>query len=140
MEKKKKTENYYERLRVMGLQTEKELNRKIKELLNNKRIINQASMESHIFAKIVKHLQESMETLSAFGNFPTKRDVANVAKMQVQLEEKIDHIEDLLSEVVTDSNAGKWSDSKWKNAKRDKQSEKRDRMKKLVDSLMQGME
>lgn len=140
MRKKKKTDDYYEALRVMGAQKEKELNRKIKELLNNKRIIKQASMESHIVAKLVKHLQESMETLSAFGNFPTKRDVANVAKMQVQLEEKIDHIEDMLSVVAIDSQAGKWSNSKLESTKKDKKSEKRDRMKKLVDSLIQGME
>ncbi|RFU68564.1 hypothetical protein [Bacillus sp. V59.32b] len=139
MGKKNKTDDFYEALKVMGAQKEKELNRKIKDLLNDKRIIKLAGMESHIFAKIVQHLQESMETLSAFGNFPTKRDIANVAKMQVQLENKIDHIEELLSEATTDSHAGQSSDSMWQSAKRDKQSDKRNIIKKLLkDSLIQG--
>lgn len=135
MGKKNKKKDMYEALKVLGVQKEKELNRKIKDLLNDERLIKQAGTQSRLFAKIAEHFQESMEILSVLGNFPTKRDVANVAKMQVQLENKIDHIEDLLSEAGPAHSTG---DSNERD-KRDKQTEKRNILKKLLkESLMQG--
>ncbi|WP_158555837.1 hypothetical protein [Peribacillus glennii] len=136
----KKHDDYYESLRKMGFKMEREWNRKIKDLLNKRTIIKQASMESQISAKIFKQLQDSMETLSALGNFPTKRDVANVAKMQVQLEEKIDQIEEMLSQLRAGHISQDYSDTNPATIKRDRKAEKRARLHKILNSLRQGME
>ncbi|RFU65300.1 hypothetical protein D0466_05210 [Peribacillus glennii] len=140
METMKKHDDYYESLRKMGFKMEREWNRKIKDLLNKRTIIKQASMESQISAKIFKQLQDSMETLSALGNFPTKRDVANVAKMQVQLEEKIDQIEEMLSQLRAGHISQDYSDTNPATIKRDRKAEKRARLHKILNSLRQGME
>jgi hypothetical protein len=105
MEEKKKSGDFYESLKIRGLEKEKALNNKIQQFLNNKEFIQQASSRSEGLANKVRNLQESMETMSIMWNFPTKRDVANVAKMQVQLEEKIDQVEEMMSQLLANGNA-----------------------------------
>ncbi|PLT35091.1 hypothetical protein [Bacillus sp. V5-8f] len=139
MEKNKKPDEFYDTLRKMGLKVEKEINKKIKDLLNNRRIINQASMESNNIAQAFKWLQDSMETISALGNFPTKRDIANVAKMQVQLEGKIDHIEDMLSNLENDHRPKGIHSIQAESAEKDRKARKRARLRAVLRSMNQGV-
>jgi hypothetical protein len=104
LKENKKSGDFFESLKIRGLEKDKELNSMIQQFLNKKEWIQQASLNSETFANTVRNLQESMEAISTMWNFPTKRDVANVAKMQVQLEEKIDQVEEMLSQFLANGN------------------------------------
>ncbi|WP_026693402.1 hypothetical protein [Peribacillus kribbensis] len=99
MGKKKSEDELLKVLKKKGTKLEAELNEKIQKWLNSRELIEKASLESNAAAKEAKKLQELMEMMSVIGNIPTKRDVANVARMQVQMEEKIDHLEEILLEM-----------------------------------------
>ncbi|WP_409300275.1 hypothetical protein [Peribacillus sp. SCS-155] len=101
MKKIKKSRDFYESLKIRGLEIEQELNRKIHDFMNKKELIQQASLNSAKFANRVRQLQEKMETVSSVWDFPTKREVADLAKSQVRLEEKIDRFEDMISQLLT---------------------------------------
>ncbi|PLT29378.1 hypothetical protein [Peribacillus deserti] len=143
MENKTNSDNYFEELRRLGIEREKELNTIIREALNNDGWIKEASLQSNTTAKMAKQLQEAMEALSALGNFPTKRDVANIAKMQVQLEEKIDHLEEKLVKIYKKCKEAKRKESKHKKEKKKeyskKGSKKSESIDYLVNSLIEGM-
>ncbi|WP_409294174.1 hypothetical protein V1498_13160 [Peribacillus sp. SCS-26] len=119
---KESQEWYLDALRRMETQKENEVNRKIKDFLNQRDLIQRAHEENYSFSKYAREFKESMETMSALGNFPTKRDIANIAKMQVQMEEKIDHIEDILTNLSERFEKERKSRKKSKKRKKAKES------------------
>lgn len=92
----KKRDVYYE-LKKHGTNAERKINKKIQDSLNKKEIIELASLYSNQIAPQIKRNQEIVDTLSIALNFPTKKDVANIAKMTVQLEEKLDKLDETLT-------------------------------------------
>jgi Na+/phosphate symporter len=91
-----KKKNWYETIKKVGAKKEKDLNTSIQRLINDKKLFETSSQLLNKHGRQVKHLQNSIENLSVMLNFPTKNDVANIAKILVQLEEKIDQLDDLV--------------------------------------------
>ncbi|MGG4268155.1 hypothetical protein [Peribacillus simplex] len=90
--------NFFKGLKLLGTQKEQELNGKIQNLLNNRELLEAASDKAQLQVPRINRMQEASERLSILMNYPTKKDVAGVAKLVIQLEEKIDRLEELLLE------------------------------------------
>jgi SMC interacting uncharacterized protein involved in chromosome segregation len=78
---------------------ERNVNRTIHSQLNREDIFRLAGLESEGRAERLREVKEQVEVLSLKYNFPTKNDVANIAKMLIQIEEKIDSLEEQLKEL-----------------------------------------
>lgn len=89
-------QEFYNILKKLGLQMEQKANEGIQNSLNKKEIIKLLHRHSHIIAKIIEYVKEYLEVVSIPLNIPTKNDVANVAKLALQNEEKLDLIEEQL--------------------------------------------
>ncbi|MGJ9383693.1 hypothetical protein [Salipaludibacillus sp. CF4.18] len=81
-------------LSELASQTDARLNERVQELLDDPKTIKRAHkfMEKH--SSILGKLHEYSEILALQLNIPTKDDVANVARLCMQLEEKLDTIEE----------------------------------------------
>lgn len=88
--------DFYDALKKLGVLIEFKLNERIQDGLNKKEIIKFLHNHSHLVNKILKGLKELIETVSIPLNLPTKNDVANVAKLTIQNEEKLEEIEEQL--------------------------------------------
>ncbi|MFS0764339.1 hypothetical protein [Peribacillus phoenicis] len=111
--------NFYKGLKLLGAQKEQQLNDKIKDLLNNRELIEAVSDNAQMQVPRINRMQEASERMSIIMNYPTKKDVAGIAKLVIQLEEKIDRIEDLLSTLDDDRGGnvrGNSSDRNKRNA------------------------
>ncbi|WP_342601770.1 hypothetical protein [Peribacillus sp. FSL E2-0159] len=94
--------NFYKGLKLLGAQKERQLNGKIQDLLNNRELIEAVSDNARLQIPRINRMQEASERMSIIMNYPTKKDVASVAKLVIQLEEKIDRLEELVSTLVED--------------------------------------
>ncbi|WHX64856.1 hypothetical protein QNH26_14085 [Peribacillus frigoritolerans] len=92
--------NFYKGLKLLGTQKEQQLNSKIQNLLNNRELIERVSNNAQMQVPRINSLQETSERMSIIMNYPTKKDVASLAKLVIQLEEKIDGLEELVSILV----------------------------------------
>lgn len=92
----KQVQDFYNMLKKLGFQTEFKLNENIQDSLNKKDILKLLHRRSHLAAPLVENLKELVETISVPLNIPTKNDVANVAKLTQQNEEKLDSVEEQL--------------------------------------------
>ncbi|MGG3624582.1 hypothetical protein ABES25_13615 [Bacillus gobiensis] len=100
-------------LKKKGSELEKKLNETIQDELNNKEFIELFNLTGPILAKRIEDIQEYVEIFSAILNFPTKKDHYNLANLVIQLEEKIDQIEEYLYELnksLDDMKVIKYSD------------------------------
>lgn len=86
------------RIKVKAVQVENQLNRVIKDGLNRESIFRMVGLESELKAEKLRRIREEVEVLSLQYNFPTKNDVASIAKLLVQIEEKIDRLEEQMQE------------------------------------------
>jgi len=91
------------RLKVKAIKVENEWNEAIKSGLNKESVFRIVGLESELEAEKLRKLREHVEVLSLKYNFPTKNDVANIAKLLIQIEEKIDRLEGQLQEGTTSS-------------------------------------
>lgn len=75
---------------------EKQLNGLLYMMTDNNEFVKllKAGTESH--ARHMELLRKNQELMAGVMNFPTKKDVANVAKLSIQAEEKIDILEEQL--------------------------------------------
>ncbi|SIR77833.1 hypothetical protein SAMN05878482_105465 [Peribacillus simplex] len=94
--------NFFKGLKLLGAQKEQQLNGKIQDLLNNRELIEAVSDNARLQIPRINRMQEASERMSIIMNYPTKKDVASVAKLVIQLEEKIDSLEELVSTLVED--------------------------------------
>ncbi|MGE1103268.1 hypothetical protein [Peribacillus simplex] len=94
--------NFYKGLKLIGGQKEQQLNGKIQDLLNNRELIEAISDNAQMQIPRINRMQEASERMSIIMNSPTKKDVASVAKLVIQLEEKIDRLEEMVSTLVED--------------------------------------
>ncbi|OIK14848.1 hypothetical protein [Bacillus sp. MUM 13] len=93
------SQDFYKKLKEWGVKTEEELNTFIQEFLNKKEFMVFANQKGKEIMPVLKKLQNNIEQLSVIYNFPTKNDVAAVAKLAIQIEEKVEKIEETLTEL-----------------------------------------
>ncbi|WP_018923551.1 hypothetical protein [Salsuginibacillus kocurii] len=96
-----------ELLATLGLKSEDYLNTYIKNLLNHPIIVERTNARLETHAERLKTLQHYTEILAQQLNVPTKQDVANVAKLARQIEEKLDELEERLL-ILTEEENGKF--------------------------------
>ncbi|MEQ2526595.1 hypothetical protein WMO40_07770 [Bacillaceae bacterium CLA-AA-H227] len=90
-------QSFYEKLKRFGFLTELKLNEQIQNGLNRKEIIEFLNQFSFVYAEMLESLNKLVEMISGPLNFPTKNDVANIAKLAIQHEEKLNAIEEQLN-------------------------------------------
>ncbi|RTR35687.1 hypothetical protein EKG37_03375 [Robertmurraya yapensis] len=90
-------QSFYERLRNFGFLTELKLNEQIQNSLNRKEVIEFLNQFSFVYAEMLENLNKLVEMISGPLNLPTKNDVANIAKLAIQHEEKLNAIEEQLN-------------------------------------------
>ncbi|EKN68770.1 hypothetical protein BABA_11976 [Neobacillus bataviensis LMG 21833] len=73
---------------------EKQLNGVLYNLTDNKEFVRTASAGLNTYSRYMKQLRKNQEFVAALMNIPTKKDVANAAKLSVQAEEKMDLLEE----------------------------------------------
>ncbi|MFJ7747437.1 hypothetical protein [Peribacillus sp. NPDC097295] len=126
----KKTD-FYKGLKLLGTQKEQKLNDKIREAINNRSFIESISKNSQQQVPRINKIQEASERMSIIMNYPTKKDVANVAKLVIQLEEKVDKVEELLLNLTEGKKASR--------RKNDKNTEQGHKKKKISDFLYDSL-
>lgn len=89
------------RLKVKAIKVENEWNETIKSTLNKESVFRIVGLESELEAEKLRMVREQVEVLSLKYNFPTKNDVANIARLLIQIEEKIDRLEEQFDGGVT---------------------------------------
>ncbi|RHW41655.1 hypothetical protein D1B31_08030 [Neobacillus notoginsengisoli] len=94
MSKKHAMPNMYEVLRKAGFQLENQLNQSIHDHWNREEVAEAAAIFTNAHARLINKLHRYHEVLSTQLNTPTKKDVANVAKLVLQTEEKVDQLND----------------------------------------------
>ncbi|MGE7759982.1 hypothetical protein [Peribacillus sp. NPDC097895] len=128
--------NFYKTLKLLGAQREQQLNGKIKDLLNNRELIEAVSDNAQMQVPKVNRMHEASERMSIIMNYPTKKDVASVAKLVIQLEEKIDRIEELLSTLEGNGNIRSNNSSSGKKRKSRWQSNEKEGTKKRISEFL----
>ncbi|QOY36509.1 hypothetical protein AWH56_002145 [Anaerobacillus isosaccharinicus] len=91
----------FELLKMLGMKSEAKFRNCIHSILEDEDTINLVKKVLHRHLNSVNLLQKNTETIAQQLNLPTKKDVANIAKLSIQIEEKIDELEEkvqLLSE------------------------------------------
>ncbi|MGD6832662.1 hypothetical protein ACQCT5_10890 [Sutcliffiella halmapala] len=88
-----------ENLIKKGISLEKQLNELIQTQLNREDIAQYGDLGSELLARRMRSVKENVELLSFQFNFPTKNDMANLARLMIQLEEKMDNIEGQLAKL-----------------------------------------
>ncbi|MBN6189146.1 hypothetical protein JQN58_20035 [Aneurinibacillus sp. BA2021] len=94
------TPDPYETIKRIGTALERQLNEWVHDHLNKKEVAQLASSQAQHIAQFILRLQEHMEWLSIPLNFPTKNDVANVARLTMQVEEKLDGLEEQVTKLL----------------------------------------
>lgn len=132
-------------IKKLGFQTEFKLNENIQQTLNKKELIKLLHKYAHIITPLFEGLKEIVETLSVPLNFPTKNDVANVAKLILQNEEKLDSIEEQLlilnqhlKELIGDQEIPSNKKSKPKKETAKREELKKIKRLKLMNYLMES--
>lgn len=96
-------DDLYKQIKITGTKAEALINEWIKSQMNKKEIGGLfGRRKTKWYARILNNLQETVETVSIPLNVPTKRDVAGVAKLTLQNEEKL---EDILQRLVRIENS-----------------------------------
>ncbi|PAD67831.1 hypothetical protein CHH83_16860 [Bacillus sp. 7586-K] len=95
----KLTDQLYKELKKLAQGGEARINEFIQNQLNNESLVKLAADQSAVTGEVLRQLQRYQEIVTTALRIPTKDDVANVAKLVLQLEEKIDLLEDYLSQL-----------------------------------------
>ncbi|MFS0881697.1 hypothetical protein [Metabacillus niabensis] len=95
----KLTDQLYKELKKLAQGGEARINEFIQNQLNNENVVKLAADQSAVTGEVLRQLQRYQEIVTTALRIPTKDDVANVAKLVLQLEEKIDLLEDYLSQL-----------------------------------------
>ncbi|MCA1321824.1 hypothetical protein LC085_18150 [Bacillus tianshenii] len=83
-----------------GVSLEKQLNELIQTNLNREDIAKYGELGSELLARRMRTVKENVELLSFQYNFPTKNDMANLAKLMIELEEKMMSIQEQLDKLT----------------------------------------
>ncbi len=87
------TNNPYDSLRHLSEMWEKGLNELLLASINNHDLIRMTNFGVGAHSRYVERLKRNQELIAGLMNIPTKNDVANVAKLTVQTEEKLDALQ-----------------------------------------------
>lgn len=127
----KKTD-FYKGLKLLGHQKEQQLNDKIRESINTRSFIETISRNAQQQVPRINKMQEASERISIIMNYPTKTDVANVAKLIIQLEEKVDKVEEMLS-ILIEEEKGSENKGSFSRNKKEKKTANERKKKKISD-------
>ncbi|MGM0846603.1 MAG: hypothetical protein ACQEUT_16635 [Bacillota bacterium] len=100
MTKEKIPSDLYEALRNAGFQLESQLNEYIHKYMNQKEFAAAGTVFKKAHGRLLDLLQEFHEAASPHLKTPTKKDVANLAQLIVQVEEKVDVLSDQVAELT----------------------------------------
>ncbi|MGE6376243.1 hypothetical protein [Peribacillus muralis] len=136
----KKTD-FYKGMKLLGSQKEQELNSRIQGLLNNRTLLESVSENAQLEVPKINRMQEASERMSIIMNYPTKKDVATIAKLVIQLEEKIDRLEEMLSSNEKNRNvkSGGSSSRGAKKKSRGRSTEKEGSKKRVSDFINESL-
>lgn len=95
----KLTDQLYKELKKLAQGGEARINEFIQNQLNNENLVKLAADQSAVTGEVLTQLQRYQEIVTTALRIPTKDDVANVAKLVLQLEEKMDLLEDYLRQL-----------------------------------------
>lgn len=90
---KDKTYDPLEGFKQLSEILERQLNGLLYMITDNKAIVSSAKVGIESHSRYMEILRKDQELIAGYLNVPTKKDVANVAKLSVQTEEKIDTLE-----------------------------------------------
>ncbi|WP_066399678.1 hypothetical protein [Neobacillus mesonae] len=98
--RKEKLAAFYTDLKKSGLAVEHQINRHIQDLLDNEDLVRLANQHSGFITNNIKSLQKYVEVISNILLLPTKNDIANVARVAIQTEEKVDKLDERINELA----------------------------------------
>jgi len=84
----------YKALKLAGFKVEQEVNNWIKDQINHEKIVHGTNIAGKYYVHAMKCVQDRMGHLFTRLNIPSKKDVTNIGKLVLQVEEKIDKVED----------------------------------------------
>jgi tRNA U34 5-carboxymethylaminomethyl modifying GTPase MnmE/TrmE len=84
----------YETFKKLSEHWEKQANDIIHLWTNNKEFVKFTNVNSHSYARYLNLFKKNQELLATQLNLPTKDDLANVSKITLQTEEKLDALEE----------------------------------------------
>jgi seryl-tRNA synthetase len=90
----KKPYDPYESFHKLSLLWEKQINDFIFQWTDNKDFVKMSSLGTEINSRYLETFKKNQEALASVLNLPTKNDVANVATLTIQAEEKIEALEE----------------------------------------------
>ncbi|MEH7331996.1 polyhydroxyalkanoate biosynthesis repressor PhaR [Neobacillus drentensis] len=73
---------------------DKQINDLLYKLTDNKEFVRTASFGLNTYSFYLERIRKNQELIAVLMNFPTKKDIANAAKLSIQTEEKIDILEE----------------------------------------------
>lgn len=91
---------FYTDLKKSGLAAEQQINQQIQDLLDNEDLVKLVNKHSDSITNNIKSLQKHVETISNILLLPTKKDIANVARIAIQTEEKVDKLDERINELI----------------------------------------
>ncbi|MCL6571369.1 MAG: polyhydroxyalkanoate biosynthesis repressor PhaR [Bacillus sp. (in: Bacteria)] len=91
---KDKTYDPFEGFKKISEMWEKQLNGMLYMMTDNNEFVRLLKVGTESHSRYMELLRKNQELMSGVLNIPTKSDVANVAKLTVQTEEKIDFLEE----------------------------------------------
>jgi len=84
----------YKAIKITSSIVEQEVNNWIKDQINHKKVVQGTNIAGKYYVHVMKCVQNSMGHLFSHLNIPSKKEVTNIGKMVLQVEEKIDKVED----------------------------------------------
>jgi seryl-tRNA synthetase len=90
----KKPYDPYESFHKLSLLWEKQINDFIFQWTDNKDFVKMSGLGTEINSRYLETFKKNQEALASVLNLPTKNDVANVATLTIQAEEKIEALEE----------------------------------------------
>ncbi|WP_053363707.1 hypothetical protein [Bacillus sp. FJAT-27251] len=89
--------NLSKAMKHLGFQLEKGINEAIQRKLDNEKMIKLAKLGLARHTDTLKALREQQKLAAHQLNIPTRDDLANMAKLGIQIEEKLDEMDEKLS-------------------------------------------
>lgn len=97
----------FESFKKTGFALEQQLNQLIQDMLNNEEVVNLANAHSKALESNLQLLQKYAEVLTTILHLPTKDDIASVAKLTLQVEDKVDKLEECMHKLTSSLKKGK---------------------------------
>lgn len=101
----KKTYDPYDSFKKYSELWEKQINDFIYLLTNNSNFVKAANVGSEAHSRYFEKVRKNQETVASLLNFPTKNDIANVANLTIQAEEKMEALEEQIWDLQDSMNS-----------------------------------